>query len=135
MFFFIPRIFKSDFVHDLTSHLFLLFSGPPCSRQSASPAPPSSRTERSETQRSEVREEEKALTSQKIDIKSTNNSCRYESFSFSQPLLSLLSGYDVKKDTVVFINNHELSFSERYWKEGQTEDYVPRRFLKQNYNR
>lgn len=41
------------------------------------------------------------------------------------------SGYDVKKDTVVFVNNHLMSFDERYWTEGRTEEYLPERFLKQ----
>ncbi len=47
-----------------------------------------------------------------------------------------IDGFAVKKDTVVFVNNHRLSFAEEYW--GKDEDgdqdnkqYRPRRFLKE----
>ncbi len=44
---------------------------------------------------------------------------------------SKVGGYDIKKDTVVFINNHHMSFDEKYWGEGDTAAYMPERFLKQ----
>jgi len=43
---------------------------------------------------------------------------------------SSVAGYGVKEGTVVFINNHLLSFDKRYWEEGETDQYKPERFLK-----
>lgn len=43
---------------------------------------------------------------------------------------SSIGDFFIKKDTVVFVNNHNLSFSPELWKEGRTTEYFPRRFLK-----
>lgn len=40
----------------------------------------------------------------------------------------LFTGYSVKEDTVVFINNHELNMSEKYWG-GDAKSYRASRFL------